>query len=85
MKTARESSRCHAVCKLLTVGVRCVACFSDIYLAYTYGSFPKQGDPNINPQNPIILIMGTPRRGILILGNPLMAAYITPIESLKSL
>ena len=32
-----------------------------------YGSFPEQGDPNIDPQNAIVLmkvlIIGTPQQG----------------------
>ena len=36
------------------------------------GSFPKLGDPNIDPkpQNIIVRIIGTPKMVPLILGNP---------------
>ena len=34
------------------------------------GSFPKVGYPNIDPQKIIILVMGTPNKVPLILGNP---------------
>ena len=36
----------------------------------SYGSFPKQGDPNIGPQNTIVLIMGTPKKGTPKFGKP---------------
>ena len=36
-----------------------------------YGSFPKWGDPNIDPVT-IILIIGTPKQVSLMLGNPHM-------------
>ena len=34
------------------------------------GSFPKEGDPNVDPKNIVILIMGIPKKVPLILGNP---------------
>ena len=36
------------------------------------GSFPKQGNPNIDTQNTIVLIIRTPTRVPLILGNSQM-------------
>ena len=35
----------------------------------SYGSFPKSEDPNIDPKHIIVLIMGTPKKVPLILGN----------------
>ena len=28
-----------------------------------YGSFPKSWNPNIDPQNTLVLVIGTPRKG----------------------
>ena len=39
------------------------------------GSFPKIGEPQYRPQNTIVLIIGTPKRVPLILGNPLVGMY----------
>ena len=38
--------------------------------AHASGSFPKYEDPNINPQNTIIRIMGTSKMVPRILGSP---------------
>ena len=35
-----------------------------------YGSFPKQGTPIYIPNAIIILMIGTPQKVLLILGNP---------------
>ena len=50
-----------------------------------FGSFPKSGDPNIDPKNTIILIMGTPNKVPLILGNPHLGRFLGEGVSLPSL
>ena len=42
-----------------------------------YGSFPNQGDPNIDPKEKITPITGTPKTVPKILGKPL-----NPVKSL---
>ena len=43
------------------------------------GSFPKEGDPNKDPEITIILTMGTPKKVPLILGNPQVSISHTSV------
>ena len=48
-----------------------------------YGSFPKMRGPQYRPQDAIVLILGTPEKVPVILGNPkpetLYTPYVTPV------
>ena len=50
-------------------------------LADLHGNFRKRGDPNIQPPNTMILILGTPERVPLILGNPHILLGLFPVFS----
>ena len=45
-------------------------CLPEFGLRNKIWSFPKIGEPQDRPQNAIVLIMGTPKKVPIILGNP---------------